>query len=144
MPPRDQEASDQQLKLEYDITTVARDIPASHMLKKGNFDHYMSFYFASASCFRCMQLFVIAWTIDSLGNFLDPKIEFMSPALAGGFFTTSSTWEAHIFPLCWELILSIHNTLWSLGVFWSTSFQSYFFFSPFKSFLVHFCQGIIS
>ena len=33
----------------------------------------------------------------SPGGFLDPGIEFMplpSPALAGGFYTTSSTWEA--------------------------------------------------
>ena len=58
MPQRDQEAPDQQLKLEYDITTVARDIPASHMLKKGTFDHYMSLYFASSSCFSRNQLFV--------------------------------------------------------------------------------------
>ena len=32
------------------------------------------------------------------GDLLDPGIELMSltsPALAGGFFTTSATWEAH-------------------------------------------------
>ena len=30
----------------------------------------------------------------SPGNLLDPGIESASPALAGGFFTTSATWEA--------------------------------------------------
>ena len=36
------------------------------------------------------------------GDLPDPEIEpesLMSPALAGGFFTTNSTWEAQI-PLC--------------------------------------------
>ena len=37
-----------------------------------------------------------------LGNLPDPGIKplsLMSPALAGGFFTTSATWEAHLVPL---------------------------------------------
>ena len=29
------------------------------------------------------------------GNLLDSGIELLSPVLAGGFFTTSATWEAH-------------------------------------------------
>ena len=30
------------------------------------------------------------------GNLPNPGIKFMPPALAGGFFTASATWEAHI------------------------------------------------
>ena len=36
----------------------------------------------------------------------DPGIEPMSPALAGGFFTTSAIWEAHI-GLGWPLMVSV-------------------------------------
>ena len=57
------------------------------------------------NCFSCGQLFAILWTIARQaplpcpppGYFPDPGIEPMSlkpPALAGGFFTTSATWEA--------------------------------------------------
>ena len=40
------------------------------------------------------------------GHLPDPEIEPMSPAspaLAGGFFTTSATWEAHLHVRCSEL-----------------------------------------
>ena len=71
------------------------------------------------SRFTCVQLFVTQWTealqtplslgffrqehwsglpCPSPGDLPDPEIELMSlmsPALAGGFFTTSATWEAH-------------------------------------------------
>ena len=70
------------------------------------------------SYFSCVQLFGTLWTVaceaplsmgfsrqeywsgvpfPSLGDFLDPGIEptsLISPALGGGFFTTSATWEA--------------------------------------------------
>ena len=70
------------------------------------------------SCFNCFQLFATPWTVArqaplsvgfsrqeswrrSLcrppGDLPDPGIELeslTSPALAGGFFTTSATWEA--------------------------------------------------
>ena len=70
------------------------------------------------SCFSHVQLFVTLWTIAHLtplsmqfsrqehwsgmpcpppGDLPDPGIEptsLLSPALAGGFFTTSATWEA--------------------------------------------------
>ena len=73
-----------------------------------------------AECFSCVQPFVTLWTVAhqaplSLrlsrqeywsglscpppGDLPDPEIEpasFMNPALAGGFFTTNSTWEAQI------------------------------------------------
>ena len=71
------------------------------------------------SCFSHVQLFVIVWTIARQalpsmrfsreeywselpcpppGNLPNPEIEptpFMFPSLAGSFFTTSTTWEAH-------------------------------------------------
>ena len=70
------------------------------------------------SCFSCVQLFVTLWTVahqvslsmglsrqeywsglpfPPLGDLPNPGIEpvsLMSPALAGGFFTISATWEA--------------------------------------------------
>ena len=71
--------------------------------------------------FTYVQLFATPWTIACQvplsmgfsrqeywsglpfpppGNFLDPEIETVSlmfPALAGRFFTTSTTWEASLF-----------------------------------------------
>ena len=70
--------------------------------------------------FNNVQLFVTRWTVANQaplsmgfsrqeywsglpcpppGDLPDPGIEpvFLSPALAGGFFTTSATWEAQIF-----------------------------------------------
>ena len=70
------------------------------------------------SCFSCVWLFATLWTVahqaplsmgfsrqeywsglpcSSLGDLPDPGIKpasLTSPALAGGFFTTSTTWEA--------------------------------------------------
>ena len=78
------------------------------------------------SRFTCVQLFVTQWTealqtplslgffrqehwsglpCPSPGDLPDPEIELMSlmfPALAGGFFTTSATWEAHGKWYCWS------------------------------------------
>ena len=73
------------------------------------------------SCFNHVQLFVTPWTVAARllclwvfpgkntgagyvlpGYLHNPGIEhesFMSPPLAGGFFTTSATWEAQIFCL---------------------------------------------
>ena len=72
------------------------------------------------SHFSCVQLFAILWTgarqaplsmgfsrqeywsglpCPPLGNLPNPGIEpssLVSPALAGGFFTTSTTWEAPV------------------------------------------------
>jgi len=36
----------------------------------------------------------------SPGDLPDPDIELASPALANGFFTTSTTWEAHVANIC--------------------------------------------
>ena len=36
-----------------------------------------------------------AWLLHSMWDLLDPEIEPMSPALAGRFFTTSTTWNTH-------------------------------------------------
>ena len=71
------------------------------------------------SCFSCVRLFVILWTValhvplsmgilqasglpfPTPGDLPDPKIKLVSPALAGRFFTTSTTWEAQpiLYPL---------------------------------------------
>ena len=72
------------------------------------------------SRFSCVRLLVTLWTVarqtplfmgfskqeywsglpcPPLGDLPDLEIELaslMSPALAGGFFTTSTTWEAHV------------------------------------------------
>ena len=68
-------------------------------------------------CFSHVQLCVTLWTVahqaplsmgfsrqeywsglpcPSPGDLPDPGIEPMSPALAGGYLTTSATWEAHL------------------------------------------------
>ena len=47
------------------------------------------------------------WTFPSLGDLLDPGIEptsLRSQALAGGLFTASTTWEAHVFTTPWGLL----------------------------------------
>ena len=73
------------------------------------------------SCFSPVQLFVTLWTVAHQsplsmgfsrqeywsgllcpppGDLPHPEIELaslMSPALSGGFFTTSTTWEAHLY-----------------------------------------------
>ena len=80
--------------------------------------HETSAYCVLLSHFGCVRLFVTPWTVDwqaplfmgfssqeywsglpfpFLGDLPDPGIKpmsLMSPALAGGFFTTSATWEA--------------------------------------------------
>ena len=47
-----------------------------------------------------LQARVLDWLpLPTLGDLPDPGIEptsLMSPALAGRFFTTSTTWEAHL------------------------------------------------
>ena len=76
---------------------------------------------AVLNCFSCVQFFVTLWAVDCQaplsmgfsrhkyqsgwpcpppGDLPDPGIEpssLMSSALAGGFFTTSTTWEAYIY-----------------------------------------------
>ena len=71
------------------------------------------------SCFSCVRLFVTVWTVACqaalftgfsrqeywsglpcplLGDLPNPAVKpasLMSPVLPGGFFTTSTTWEAH-------------------------------------------------
>ena len=43
-----------------------------------------------------LQVRTLEWVaIPFPGNLPDPEIELASPALAGAFFTTSATWEAH-------------------------------------------------
>ena len=92
---------------------------------------YLSVYAYVLSLFSCVWLFVTLWTIANhqallsmgfpkqeswsglscpLPGVLDPGIELtslMSPALAGGFYTTSATREAYIYiytytHICWK------------------------------------------
>ena len=73
------------------------------------------------SCFNCVRLFVTLWTVSHQsplsigfsrqeywsvlpcyppGDLFYPEIKptsLMSPVLAGGFSTTSTTWEAHLY-----------------------------------------------
>ena len=79
---------------------------------------YTGIHMCVLSCFSSFQLFVNLWTVahqaplsmgisrqeywsrllfPSSGDLPDPGVEFvslMSPALVGGFFTTSATWKA--------------------------------------------------
>ena len=81
---------------------------------------YMYIHICVLSHFSCVQLFATLWTVacqaplsmgfsrqeywsglpfPSPGDLSDPGINtasLTSPALAGGFFITSATWEAHI------------------------------------------------
>ena len=86
------------------------------------------------SCFSYVQLLTTPWTITlqaplSMGLFRqeywnglpfppptgdlpNPGIKTISPmfpALAVGFFTTSSTWEAHLFPIIYEVGIMIED-----------------------------------
>ena len=91
------------------------------------------------SLFSCVQLSATLWTVarqallsmgfsrqkywnglpcSPLGDLLDPGIEpvsLMSPALTGGFVTTSNTWEALARPCCCcsvaKLRLTLHNLM---------------------------------
>ena len=80
---------------------------------------YFVLYACMLSCFSCVRLFVTPWIVTHqaalsmgfsrqeywsrlpcppLGDLPNPGIEsmsLMSPALAGGFFTTNTMWEAH-------------------------------------------------
>ena len=63
---------------------------------------------------------ILEWdTIFSPGDLPDPGIEHASPALTGGFFTISSTWEAlNIFMWKWKCYLlscvQLFVTLWTV------------------------------
>ena len=80
-------------------------------------------YVCMLSCFSCVQLFVTPQTVahqapfsrefsrqeywgrlpfPTTGHFPDPRMEptsLKSPSLAGGFFTTSITWEVQFFSI---------------------------------------------
>ena len=56
------------------------------------------------------------------GIFPDPGIEppsAMFPALEGGFFTTSATWEAHILYTNMPYTRSINTHVYTVFIFWS-------------------------
>ena len=98
------------------------------------------------SRFCCVWLFVTLWTVTHQaplsigfsrcedwsrmacpppGDLSDPGIEFtsfMSPALAGVFYATSATWEAHSVPEL-SLIISVFLVCWEIYIKFSR-FQS--------------------
>ena len=59
----------------------------------------MSYSLQDSSVHGILQARILEWVaMPSSGDLPDPGMEptsLMSPALAGGFFTTSSIWEAH-------------------------------------------------
>ena len=99
--------------------------PSDHSLYVGFWDPLsyseilLTIHACVLSCFSCVQLFATLWTVAhqaSLsmrfsrqeywsglpcplpGDLPDPGVKpasLMSPALAGRFFTTNTTWEAH-------------------------------------------------
>ena len=112
---------------------------------------YFVLYACMLSCFSCVRLFVTPWTVTHQaplsmgfsrqeywsrlpypppGDLPNPGIEstsLMSPALAGGFFTTSSMWEAHF--MVW-LASNLKNKLsprcdpgWYLDHIWQLIWQ---------------------
>ena len=84
------------------------------------FQYLYTPYAGVLSCFRCIQLFETLWTVETRllcsGGFARQEywngllcpppgglpysgikpVSLTSPALTGGFFTTSTTWEAYI------------------------------------------------
>ena len=51
-----------------------------------------------------LQVRILEWIAMPLGDLPNPRMEptsFMSLALAGGFFTTSTTWEDPLLPHLW-------------------------------------------
>ena len=98
------------------------------------------------SCFSRVRLFVILWTValkaplsmgilqasglpfPTPGDLPDPKIKLAFPALAGRFFTASTTWEAQpilypfsivfgfffFFLLLFSIILTLHTCFYVL------------------------------
>ena len=86
---------------------------------------FMSLCCAVLGHFSCFQLFATLWTVARQaplsmgfcrqkywsglpcpppGDLPEPGIEpesLVSPALAGGFFTTSATWEAQVYSRCY-------------------------------------------
>ena len=98
----------------------------------------VAFYMCLLSCFHRVQLFVILWTVAcqaplSKGfyrqdywsglpfhpprDLLDPGIKpasFASPALAGEFFTTDTTWEAPSLVLFYFMIMTKRLAIKSL------------------------------
>ena len=121
--------------------------------------HYISYYNKSCvllSHLRHVQLFGILWIrahqaplsmgfsrqgywsglpCSPSGNFPNPGIEpvsLMSPALAGGFFTTSTTWKAprHMNISGWGEPQSIYRTIPQRKLKNDFFFLFYFIFKP--------------
>ena len=93
----------------------------------------------------------------SPGDLPDPGIESMSlrsPALAGGFFTTSTTWEAHLllsafFPSLlfsppWYLVLFYFPLCALVSFLLNVNIISDFLCSLGQSTVLYFCQTLLT
>ena len=90
---------------------------------------FICVFILCAQTLSCIQLFVTPWAVAhqaplsmgfsrqeywsglsflSPGDLPAPGIEPVSPALAGRFFTTSATWEAHFY--LWPIHSSVANS----------------------------------
>ena len=96
-----------------------------------------------SSVLGILQARILEWVamLSSRGNLPNPRIEpesLMSPTLAGGFFTTEATWEAHvyIYPLLFRLFSHVghYRVLSSLCSTkgWKVSFLNLVFSPPFS------------
>ena len=122
-------------------------------------------YVCVLSSFSCVQLFATVWTVGSSVHGIlqerilsglpcphprdlpDPGMAFLiSPALAGGFFASSPTWEALFRSTTYSLIRYFFYIYWNIGavyVSWILSpYQWYYLqiFSPTQWVVFSFCQ----
>ena len=66
---------------------------------------------------RILQARILEWVAMPTSDLPDPGIEpesLISPALAGGFLTTSATWEAHRLKNVWLLCHLPYREHWSI------------------------------
>ena len=110
-----------------------------HIASNGKVSFFFYGQACTLSCFSCVWLFATLWTVarqaplsmgfsrqdycsglpfPSPGDLPNPGIEptsLLSPALAGGFFTTSATWEA-LFIAKWHCIVHVHPSIYLFTV----------------------------
>ena len=106
-----------------------------HIASNGKVSFFFYGQACTLSCFSCVWLFATLWIVarqaplsmgfsrqdycsglpfPSPGDLPNPGIEptsLLSPALAGGFFTTGATWEA-LFIAKWHCIVHVHPSIY--------------------------------
>ena len=85
--------------------------------------------------FFFLETFSILKKLSKLQKIIYAYASLMSPALAGGFFTTSTTWEAHKHTTIW-LIVCYNEQLDSFHIFAITS-------STARNFLIPACHTCV-